>query len=248
VYAWPEQWNAERIAKQRVKLVTTESFERQMMAKARDDRSSRFKEDWIKRCKLNGEGRSLSSSLEYVPEGYRIYTGVDLGVKKKRRSGKASDLTVLFTVAINPRGRREMLWIESGRWSSPEIVRRIVLTQRAFKSIVVVEDNAAQDYILQWVTEKDTFPIMGHCTGKNKTDPHFGVESMALEMAQGMWIIPSRNGLVDPEVNEWIKEMLYYDPAKHVGDRLMASWFCREGSRQNLVEPGFSYVPNVRER
>jgi hypothetical protein len=29
-----------------------------------------------------------------------------------------------------------------------------------------------------------------------------------------------------------VKEVLYYDPKEHTGDRLMASWFAREGARR----------------
>lgn len=237
VLAWPEQWDEARIAKKKVELVVTEEFQRQMMAVARDDKTSRFKEAWIARCKANGEGHTMAYQLEYVPEGYRVYTGVDLGVKAVRRGGKKSDMTVLFTILVHPNGRREVLWIDAGRWSSPEIVRRIIETQKNFNSVVVVENNAAQDYIVQFVQDKETFPIVGFNTGSNKADPHFGVESIALEMAQGHWIIPSRNGIVDPEVEEWINNMLFYAPDKHVGDRLMACWFAREASRINKVMP-----------
>jgi hypothetical protein len=33
------------------------------------------------------------------------------------------------------------------------------------------------------------------------------------------------------ELREWIKELLYYDPQAHSGDRLMAMWFAVMGSR-----------------
>ncbi len=62
---------------------------------------------------------------------------------------------------------------------------------------------------------------------------------MAAELAGGKWLIPNEhkqpNGKVEPmhkEVGEWISEMLFYDPKEHTGDRLMASWFAREGARK----------------
>ena len=44
-------------------------------------------------------------------------TGVDLGT----RENTTSDLTVLFTICVHPHESREVLWIESGRWTAPAI-------------------------------------------------------------------------------------------------------------------------------
>lgn len=248
--AWPEQWDDKRLEAKKVELVTTEEYERQMKCNARDDKSSRFKEAWIARCKALGEGKSLRHNLSFVPEGFHIYTGVDLGVKAVRRNGKKSDKTVLFTIAVHPRNkRRELLWIESGRWSAPEIVRRLVQTHKNFQSILVVESNAAQSYIAQWLVEGTSIPVITHETGGNKTNVAFGVESLAVEMSQGMWIIPSRNGIVDPEVEDWIRDMLYYNPNGHTGDHLMAAWIAREAARQQAGnDPEYGNIPLVGSR
>ena len=64
-------------------------------------------------------------------------------------------------------------------------------------------------------------------TGTSKADPVFGVESLAAEMANGKWIIPSKFNRAPNEAEEWIEEMLYYNPLNHTGDRLMAAWFAR---------------------
>jgi hypothetical protein len=37
---------------------------------------------------------------------------------------------------------------------------------------------------------------------------------------------------VAPQIQEWIDEMLYYQPSAHTGDRLMACWMAREAARQ----------------
>jgi hypothetical protein len=70
-------------------------------------------------------------------------------------------------------------------------------------------------------------------TKQSISHPEFGIESMAVEMAGSKWIIPSRNGrAISAEMEAWIGEMLFYDPASHKGDRLMASWFAREATRK----------------
>jgi hypothetical protein len=75
--------------------------------------------------------------------------------------------------------------------------------------------------------------VRAFTTGRNKLSPEYGVESLAAELAAGMWAIPCARGTKEthPQIGEWIAEMLYYDPATHTGDRLMASWIAREAAR-----------------
>jgi hypothetical protein len=110
-------------------------------------------------------------------------------------------------------------------------VAKIIDHHRRFFSICVVENNAAQDFIVQFARGQFAVPIRPFTTGRNKAHPEFGVESIAAEMAGGKWVIPNNEGRCTPEVDAWISEMLYYDPTAHTGDRLMASWFAREGAR-----------------
>jgi hypothetical protein len=224
---WPEAWPRERIEKRREELGPLE-FARQMLCQARDDSEARFKKEWIDVCLDRGNGIRTGTHLKNVPFGCRTYTGVDLAVQKKRTSGR----TVLFTIMVHPNGDRQVLCVESGKWAGREIVDRIVDAHRRWNSIVLVENNASQDFILQFAREGSAVPVRPFTTGKNKNSPEFGVESIATEMANGKWIIPNDGGRMHPEVSEWIQEMLYYDPNAHSGDRLMASWFAREGSRQ----------------
>lgn len=232
---WPEQWPLERIAR-RVKELGPIEAQRQLMCEARDDASARFKRDWIQIALQNGDGTSLASALQILPRGYKTYTGVDLAVQQK----DTGDLTVLFTIAVDPTGNRHVLNIESGRWSGPEIVARIRDAHVRYQSIVIVENNAAQDFIRQFTLAGAAIPILPFTTGRNKAHPEFGVESLAAEMAGGKWHIPNRGGQMHPEVAAWVDEMLFYNPAAHTGDRLMASWFAREGARL-----GMKVVENV---
>jgi hypothetical protein len=39
------------------------------------------------------------------------------------------------------------------------------------------------------------------------------------------------------EILDWISELLFFDPREHTGDRVMASWFAREGARR-FVDSG----------
>jgi hypothetical protein len=225
--SWPERWPAERIAEKARTLGVVEA-NRQLRCVARSDEEARFKRAWIDTCLQRGNGKSMVYALESVPPGYRVFTGVDLSVGNAH-----SDLTALFTIAIHPDESRQVLCVESGRWGGPEIVRRIKDAHRRFDSIVIVENNASQEFILQFTRESSAVPVRPFTTTKNAfKNPEFGIESLATEMENGKWIIPNVNGSMHPEIAAWINDLLYYDPESHPGDRLMASYFAREGARE----------------
>ena len=222
---WPEKWPAERIDERRRTTPPTE-FARELLCEARSDEDARFKQDWIDRCLRRGDGLPLTSEL-MPPSGYRTYTGVDLGTREK----PGADLTVFFTLILHPDGSREVLEVQSGRWNAPEIMARLRDVHRRFRSIVAVEGNAAQDFIRQLVTKESAIPVLPFTTDKTKHDPAFGVETLAVEMFNGKWIIPSSGGLpASPELAAWISEMLHYTPGEHTGDRLMASWIAKQAA------------------
>lgn len=176
-------------------------------------------------------------------EGAFVFTGVDLGIQRK----DSNDLTSLFTMMVEVDGSRRPLNIQSGRWTGPDILARIEWTYRRFGSIFIVENNAAQHYIVQWARDSHlAIPVHPFTTGRNKAHPEFGVESLGAEMAGGKWRIPNVGGRVDDEIGEWITELLFYDPREHVGDRVMASWFAREGARRYADFRGNRTTVNVR--
>jgi hypothetical protein len=96
---------------------------------------------------------------------------------------------------------------------------------------------AAQDYLRQFIVAESALPILPFNTGANKMNPEFGVESIAVELFNAKWIIPSAGGRSTLPVEQWIGEMLAYTPGAHTGDALMACWFAREGARSAPVEP-----------
>lgn len=224
--AWPAVWPDERIATRRVEMGEME-FRRQMLCEEVSDEESRFKREWIEACEARGSNKTMTWMLQDVPPGYRIYTGVDLGVRDKETSAE----TVLFTIAIHPDESRELLWIEAGKWGGPDIVAKVIDTHHRFRSIVFVENVAAQNFILQFTQAESAVPVVPfETTGSKMWHPDFGVESLGVEMANQKWIIPSKGGL-HPEVVKWKNELMGYQPGQHCGDRLMASWFAREGAR-----------------
>jgi hypothetical protein len=228
---WPENWSVRRLLAKR--QITPESvFVRKHLCRVRIDSSSRFRQVWLDRMVLSGKGRTF---LPRAPSAYSkgpklpCFTGVDLGAGVE----DANALTVLFTLALMPDGRRLVADIESGRWQAPEIIDRLVSVYLRFDSEILVEDNGAQQFLLDMCQGR--VPVRGYTTtASRKFSEKFGVESLAVEMRNGLWILPSGGaGLSVPDEGKaWMNEALYYDPEAHTGDRLMASWLAREALRK----------------
>jgi hypothetical protein len=235
----PEDWKPIWFGKQRLLDVrdnlTVHNFARKYLCQVRSNESSRFQKSWIDRCLLNGKGRSLMQYAPVAPSGkrYPCFTGVDLGVGQ----GEDHDVTVLFTISLDERWRRVVVDVQSGRWQAPEIIRRIYDVQLRFGSIVTVESNGAQRFLLEWAGAQGISVRAFSTTAKNKYDETFGVESLAVEMRSGQWVIPSGPSGEDPApvIKEWIQEMLFYTPSQHTGDHLMACWFARETARDTMA-------------
>lgn len=229
---WPKKWTKERIEEQKFKLGPLE-FARQMLCLPRDDGESRFRKEWIEVALDRGRGKVIGNGFHnFVPNGYKVITGVDLNVQQN----DGADLACLFTIIVHPNEDREVLEIEAGRWGGPETFRRLLMHgKRWMPHAIIVENNGAQDFFIQFTSPQTALPIIPFTTGVRKASPEFGIESIGVEMMHGKWIVPSKDGApgelsgADEEIDAWIEDMLMYQPAKHTGDRLMASWLAREG-------------------
>lgn len=241
VSSWPAVWSLLRIKTEIEDRGPIES-RRSLFCDPVSDADRRFKLAYLQAALTNGDGLELAYSLAIVPSGYRTITGVDLAVTKKT----TGDETALVTIAVEERRQiRQLLDIEAGRWGGPEIVERIKDVNARYNSQVWVESNGQQRMLKQFLNDQTAIPVKAFYTGKNKYDPAFGIESLAIEMSAGKWIIPNRGGermgynaSMHPEVKRLVNEMLRYDPASHTGDRLMATWIAREGARAGAAPAG----------
>lgn len=240
---WPQRWTAARLI-ERFNTTQPLTFYRKYFCRIRDDQSSRFRIEWIDGSKKLGRGRTLLERQPRVwPSGRLLpcFTGVDLGMSPRKKKNANVDLghglTVIFTLAVDERARRIPVQIESGRWTSPEILSRLQSTYQRFHSQISVENNGAQEFLVQWAQTR-SIPVLPFTTGSNKTDETYGVESLAVELRSGLWLIPSGEDgeSLDEETKAWTGEMLAYTPHGHTGDRLMASWFAREGARSLITD------------
>lgn len=227
---WPAQWSLERLL-DRYENTSEAAFLRKYLCRVRVDSAGRFRAAWINRMVALGKGRTFVKRPPKTPGGSELqcFCGVDLGVGENDTNAE----TCLFTIAVDNRGRRIVVDIEAGRWTAPEIIDRLRRNYMAYDSIIAVEDNAAQKFLVQIANED--FPVIGLTTGKNKHHEEFGVEALAVEIRNGWWVLPSgATGSirgVHEEGRAWVSEMLHYDPTEHTGDRLMASWKAKEAAR-----------------
>lgn len=244
--SWAAQWDEDRIEEARNDLGALE-FARAFLCKARDEGESPFDKDALQAAVDRADEAEID--LIYAVraedfEGYAIYHGVDLAVTKK----KGSHLTSITTVGLDMfTGERQLLWVEAGRWSSREIRDRVIDHDKRYGGIFIVENNAAQRWIIDIVYNQSDLPeadrsfptIIPFTTGKQKAHPQFGVEGLAVEFARtegALWYFPETGP--EEAVKQSIElrgEMLYYSRGAHTGDRLMSLWFSREGCRRGAL-------------
>lgn len=250
---WPERWPLWRLI-ERLNNTTTITFWRKYLCRITSDATARFKMEWIERAKVLGRQRTfLQRAPVLQPSGRRLacFTGVDLGMSPRKRKATGSadhgdGLTVLFTIAIDERGRRLLVNIESGRWMAPEILSRIADHYARYGASILVESNGAQAFIVQFAQARGIPVEPFNTTGGAKYDEHFGVESLAVELRSELWVFPSGadGQTVDPELSALVGELIHYHPDAHTGDRLMAMWFAREGAR-SLIASISQHMPTM---
>lgn len=228
---WIEQWPLERLLKRRQGMLAV-SFARKFLCRVLDASQRRFKKAWIDHMFAQGRGRQL---LDVQPKGrggapLRCFTGLDPAVGEK----DIDAVSALFTIALDHANRRIVVDLRSGRWTGPELLDQCEEVCRTFDSELIVESNATQRWMAQFALERGVNARTFFTSASNKWSEQYGVESLAIEMKNGLWVAPSgATGLERPdELVEWSEELMNYDPGSHTGDRLMASWLAREGARQ----------------
>jgi len=164
------------------------------------------------------------------------FTGVDVG-HRAAMEGSEFAYSAIFTGVITPDHKKIPLDIERGRWKSSVTADRLIAHVLRNKSeLVLVENNGAQQMLVEWTQEKMqkrgiSFPIKGYFTGKQKMDEEIGLPGMSVDMEMGNWIIPMGDGRSHGRDGDtcdclfciWIDEMKAW-PVGDFFDIGMASW------------------------
>jgi hypothetical protein len=264
---YPDYYNKEMIEVVK-KTYPPLDFNRLFLCNAIDENESPFDVGKVFKSfrpphhKEGGEGGDILRSVslkDQAENDVRIVIGVDLAA---RRHAKA-DMTVLSVVAVWMKdGIYQLIYQEGGRWRSDQTAAKILDFDKRYRpTAIVVENNAAQDYIFQVVDlliqnkrlEGEVVPyppVEPFTTGRNKSDPVNGIESISAEINNDMWAFPA----IDPEnPNECHKDLVMlqdeitsYSRNAHTGDHLMSLWLAREGGRR-LMYGEYEDVNHVSE-
>lgn len=250
---WSEAWSIARLL-ERYENTPSLTFWRKYMCRITSDATSRFRAAWFANAKLLGRGRHfLKKQPVLLPQNtkMRCFTGVDLGNSPRKRKAHGSTdhghgLTVIFTIAVDNRARRIVVNIESGRWTGPAILDRLHDTYVRYNSTIIVESNGVQDWIRQFAQYRAIPTVPFTTTAENKYDEVYGIESLAVELRNGLWVFPSGpdGKTVDPELLATEAELTAYNPEGHTGDRAMAMWFARGGAT-SLIQSMMQKLPTI---
>jgi len=218
---------------------------RAVRCKPRTALTSQERTRWIQLCKVAAIRANRHRRVDALPPGPTRITAIDPAFTKKKKSNRTS----ILTFEVLPDGSRVVLENQVGKWEGPDIADKVISAVNRYGSIAVVEGNAAQRWLRDIVQLKNkTIPIRVAITGANKSDPRFGVQSIFIELEQGLWLLPNMGQADDrgnittgkcPEgIEDIVSDLLEYDSEEHTGDSLMAMWIGREYARKlGLLRP-----------
>ncbi len=256
VALWPEVFSREALEKIQSKTSPI-SYARNYLMRLLVEGEEAVSATWVEQCKSLARALGHFDPQESYSGPGRVVHGVDIGVGRAAGNDSSAIFTYVELPAIPlerpisladgrvltklPRGMKKILRARFGKWRGSELVDSIIAAVDAFGGVVAVENNAAQDFIIQWANERRAdLPIVAHTTtAVNKRDANYGVESIFYMFRNGAWLIPNRGRFVDPSIAAWIAQCVGYQRGKHSGDLLMASWFAAElGRSLDLDEDG----------
>lgn len=227
---WPKKWNMEALQKRMAEIGERE-FQRQFQNVALTSEETLFPREMLE--KWYDDSVEFGKMYPWVYELPR-FAGVDLAVGQSSESS----YTVIFVIAWDATRRKRIpLEIVRKRLTAPQTVRKLFEIQdRWHPGIVMVENNAYQQTLLQWVQEVDSERKINvkPFTTLSKADPVTGLPGLSLEFEQGGWIIPragNHSFACQCPICLWLEELETY-PIGRSKDILMASWFASEPIRR----------------
>ncbi len=202
---------------------TPYDFARFLMCEPFDAGSSRCLKAWVDRAFELGAGMKFPAERTGAAP---TFTGVDYGGVDRHH-----DMSSILTFELLSNGCRRILNLQTGHWTGASLIERISREAELYDPVITVESNGAQKLLVEFAQLHNlSARIKKFDTGKNKYDEAFGVEAVFTEMCNELWIWPD-GGVhdADPLLEQLGKECLFYDPAKHTPDQLMALFLARQG-------------------
>jgi len=220
---WEERWSYKRLCDERISS-GVRSFNLMYQNDPVNDETAVFRESWIEQCK-DTKRRLLDTFQQstYDMQIMVITQGVDLAISEDELANE----TVITTLAKNGDNKFVILNAVGGHWSPSETRANIKGQNDRFNpALILVENNAFQASMVKDLQSTSTAPIKGFTTGGEKFDEFVGINSLAVAMENGQFIIPadpSHGRTID--YYERIKHEMMSFPSGHTGDWLMSLWF-----------------------
>jgi len=216
---WEEKWSKDRLISKR-KDIGERAFNR-----------------GYRQMALSDEDRTFPSALRIFKDRVSISDIVRPEWPRYGGCDPFGQMVVIFTLAQSPQGKRYPIDIRFGKWGPTETVLQLIDAYRTHRhQLICVENNAAQEAIIQWALEKGeaSMPIAAFTTGKQKADPAVGLPGMEVEFANDSWTVPMGREPHEPDCQcgfcKWKRELMEH-PIGAASDFVMASWFAREAAR-----------------
>jgi len=230
LFSWPEKFPPERLKRIRAELGELE-YARQKRCRVVATEATKL---------FSNFERYLMRRAEYPPiEEMDTFFGVDLSTKS--RPGN-----VIAVIGVHRKTkRRYLLAIRYGAWTSPQTAKMIGLLYDEFRpQVVMVENNAYQGALLEWMRESGYFdiPLKAFTTGRNKADPQIGIPSLAVEIENGSWAFTKTNHALGCTCGQCrlYSELRSYPLGKY--DGIMALWMAREAARLSSLSSGVRII------
>lgn len=227
---WPERWPIEKL--QELKEETGSiAFSKSYLNEAISSEDAVFKSSWIDEAKKKGRDRKLLYNLEgQDQQKMTVAMGVDLAISQK----ETGDYTAFAVVGEMEDGTKIPLYLAQEKLTFAQTQEMIKdLYQRFNPALIKVESNAYQAALVRDMQDNTSLPIKGYSTGGEKFDPDVGLQSIAVEMENGKWILPySQESHSTMKIVDTLTNGMLRFPSGHTEDILMALWFANTGLRE----------------
>ncbi len=175
------------------------------------------------------------------PSLIKCYFGVDIS------AGRSADYSVIFVTRVNV--ETSVRWpvdIVRLKQPAPDVTRRIIRLYNQYQpEVIMIESNATQSMMQDWIAEVSNLPLKPYYTGVQKHLISIGIPSLRVELDNNMWMIPSWEHSLECDCAwcQWKREVLSFPHLKK-DDTVLAWWFSREAIRLFLErgKRGSGYV------
>lgn len=232
---WPERWTWKEMMLRKGSMGTL-AFNRAYRNITSNPEDSPFDESWLQKAIRRGQNRRLIRALDYSSWDLgklTIALGIDPAISKK----KNSDFFAAAVIGRTADGTKIPLYALRRKLTPAQQRGTIKELARAFDpDIIIVESNAYQASLQIDLAESTDLPIEAYNTGGEKFDEEVGLNSLAVELENGKWIIPYDNQdlYTTTMMDHLLNGMRNFSPdgGEHTEDLLMATWMANTGLRK----------------